>query len=150
MLSLAFGDPRLPQGFWNKSLVAPSGCWIWTGTRSTSGHGQYVRPGIWYAHRAAYVYLVGPIADGLEIDHLCRVRRCVNPLHLQPVVRLVNYHRGIAPGAITTRTNKCKRGHDLSDAYIVPSTGGRRCRPCIVARSKVYTERNRLKRKAAQ
>lgn len=82
--------------FWG--LVEPepnSGCWLWLG----SWNGRY--PKLWdgrrghviYAHRFAYTVLRGPIPDDYDIDHLCRVKLCVNPFHLEPVTRAVNLQR---------------------------------------------------------
>ena len=95
-----FGDPRLPPRFWSKVRVLPNDCWEWTGTRNGVGYG---RLGIGsrtdssarmvYAHRFAYEHLVGPIPSELESDHLCRNRACVNPLHIEPVTRSVNFLR---------------------------------------------------------
>lgn len=80
-----------------KVKVGPLGaCWEWTGARNGNGYGRvHVRPGkLAYAHRAVYALLVGPIPAGLDLDHLCRNRSCVNPLHLEPVTRGENLLRG--------------------------------------------------------
>lgn len=70
------------------------GCWLWTGTRNRGGYGDFRMPeGPRRAHRLAYENLVGPIPEGLELDHLCRVRNCVNPQHLEPVTRSENARR---------------------------------------------------------
>lgn len=75
-----------------------SGCWIFTGAISTSGYGRVGlgarSEGLAQAHRVTYEHLVGPIPEGLDIDHLCRVRACVNPAHLEPVTRRENCRRG--------------------------------------------------------
>lgn len=87
------------------------------------------------SHRVIYEYLVGPIPDGLELDHLCRVRNCVYPQHLEPVTELENFLRGEARGAIALRTGLCIRGHSLDgDAYVLKNSDGstkrRQCRVC--------------------
>ena len=80
----------------------PSGCWIWTGSSRGKGYGQMGWQGrICYAHRVSYALLVGPLVEGLEIDHLCRVRACVNPAHLDQVTHLVNMCRARGRGKIT-------------------------------------------------
>lgn len=93
-------------------VEAPSGCWIWAGARNSSGHGRiYVDGKTRYAHRVAYETWVGPIPDGLQLDHLCRRPACIKPMHLQPVTPQVNVLRGTAPGARTTRGGCCSKGH---------------------------------------
>lgn len=61
-------------------------CWIWTGAKRTGGYGQFYFDGrTCKAHRFSYEFYVGPIPNGAQIDHRCRVRACVNPDHLRPV-----------------------------------------------------------------
>lgn len=88
-----------------------------------------------YAHRAAYQYLRGPIPDGLQLDHLCWVRRCVNPAHLEVVTARVNTLRGENPAAQNARKTHCHRGHPFDEAntYWRPD-GGRDCKACRLAR----------------
>ncbi|WP_143515960.1 HNH endonuclease signature motif containing protein, partial [Pseudonocardia autotrophica] len=71
------------------------GCWIWTGSKMGNGYGQVRVQGCSSAaHRAIYEYLIAPVPAGLDLDHLCRKRACVNPYHLEPVTRSVNLRRG--------------------------------------------------------
>ncbi len=95
---VTFGDARLPARFWSKVQPDDSGCWLWTASLSTPGYGQYgigaSRPHS--AHRVAFKALVGPIPEGLQIDHTCCVRRCVNPDHLEAVTQQENIRRGFA------------------------------------------------------
>lgn len=96
------------ERFWPKvrKEPSPSGCWIWTGAiRRGDGYGEFhARQGMSrLAHRVAYEPLVGPVPDGLQIDHLCRVRRCVNRAHLEPVTHAENVRRGSAVGATHSR-----------------------------------------------
>lgn len=77
----------------------PGGCWIWTAQIGTHGYGVFGTGGradrkMVYAHRFSYEMYVGPIPDGLHLDHLCRVKPCVNPDHLEPVTPRVNAQRG--------------------------------------------------------
>src|SRR4051812_21072155 len=81
--------------FWAKVQVgAPGQCWEWTATRDRGGYGRfYLRGGLAAAHRFSYQTFVGPIPEGLEIDHLCHNRGCVNPQHLDVVTRRENIKR---------------------------------------------------------
>lgn len=81
------------------------------------------------AHHVTFCHFVGPIPDGMELDHLCRTPGCVNPLHLEPVTHAENLRRGMTPNMIAHRTNVCKRGHSMADAYTRPE--GRHCRTCV-------------------
>lgn len=82
--------------FWSKvEGDDPLGCWLWNST-APSGYGTFsTSPGVTvYAHRYAYAAMVGPIPQGLHLDHTCQTPRCVNPLHLDPVTPSVNAQRG--------------------------------------------------------
>lgn len=101
-------QPKLPRqprsfdqvaAFWRK-VTKTDGCWLWTGARAGRATLQYGNTRwsrrVRYAHRVAYELLVGPVPDGLELDHLCRVPLCVNPAHLEAVTRSENVRRGYA------------------------------------------------------
>ncbi len=92
-------------------------CWIWPYVNLITGYGQMVNP-TRSAHRAAYKVLVGEIPPGMQLDHLCRVRTCVNPSHLEPVTGAENLRRGMG-GAVTksrhAAVTHCPRGHELVD-----------------------------------
>lgn len=78
-----------------KVSVESPGCWVWTAGGEALGYGVYFADGRSIrAHRYVYELLVGPVPAGLHLDHLCRVKRCCNPDHLEPVVPAVNYRRG--------------------------------------------------------
>lgn len=109
----------------------PDACWLWPGKRKPDG---YVRinwaGGLAYAHRLAYELLVGPIADGMQIDHLCRVRHCMNPRHMEPVTHQENIRRS---GGITNQhavKTHCPRGHEYSEENTRWYQGRRYCRAC--------------------
>ena len=111
---------------------ASGDCWEWTGRLTPAGYGDLPVKidGKWCnrrAHRLVWVALVGPIQDGLTPDHLCRVRHCVNPDHLEWVTDRVNILRGYGISAGNARKTACKRGH--SDWWI-RSNGQRQCRQC--------------------
>ncbi len=120
--------------------VEKSGCWLWLGVIRKDRYGKVVVSGRQcLAHRAVYQALVGPIPDGLTLDHLCRVRSCVNPAHLEPVTNRVNILRGESPAAKNARKTHCLRGHALSgDNLIRTSRGGRSCRMCMNAHQRRY------------
>ena len=101
--------------------IAPdaNGCWLWTGSIGGGGYGRFKTHRTTYAHRAAYEMMVGPIPRGLELDHLCRVRRCVNPVHLEAVTRSENQRRGQTVAAVNATRTHCPQGHPYTD----PNTG---------------------------
>ena len=116
-LSHAFPDPN-------------SGCWLWGGATDHEGYGTFrVKTRTVRAHRVAYEIFTGPIPGDLVIDHLCRVRCCVNPDHLEPVTFLENIRRGSR--ILNGPTTQCKRGHpiDHKNLYVDPR-GKRDCRKC--------------------
>lgn len=105
-----------------------SGCILWTGPRFANGYGRVTTRGKNFnAHRMMYYLTRGPIADGFVIDHLCRQKLCVNPLHFDVVTPGENVLRGDSPGARNRRMTTCKNGHAFSH---VTARGRRRCRPC--------------------
>lgn len=132
-----YPDPL--QRFWAKVDVrGEDDCWLWTAALATGGYGLYgVDQRMKLCHRFAYELLVGPIPDGLQIDHLCRNRRCVNPSHLEPVTCRENVLRGMSRAAVNARKTHCPQGHAYDDdnTYITP-VGGRNCRACKRARNK--------------
>jgi hypothetical protein len=144
---VVFGDDRLPPRFWDKAVVEPTGCWRWDASCNSKGYGLYsVGQGVlWLAHRAAFTALRGVIPEGLQIDHLCRNKRCVNPDHLEAVTAQVNVQRAsAAPESIArvaarveARTH-CAQGHPLSgdNVRLVKDRKGnvsRQCRICLRA-----------------
>ncbi len=134
------------ERFWSK--VDKSGeCWEWTASKMSAGYGQFSLDGrLWLAHRVAYELLVGEIPEGLQIDHLCRNRACVNPDHLEAVTQQTNTLRGEAPSAANARKTHCDSGHPFDEAntYIKPD-GARDCRVCHRER----VRRHRARRQAA-
>ena len=100
--------------------AGPDACHPFRGFIDRAGYGRLRRGGreepVDYAHRIAYELAVGPIPEGLVLDHRCRRRECCNPRHLEPVTNAANIGRGEAPTIVLNRAGKCQRGHDASEA----------------------------------
>ncbi len=112
------------------------GCWVWRGSKDRAGYGRisHARENA-LVHRLAYELLVGPIPDGLTLDHLCRNRACYNPEHLEPVTNKENVLRGVSPSAQHAKKTHCPRGHPYAgDNLYVARRGNRGCRTCQRAR----------------
>lgn len=106
-------------------------CWEWLRYRTPAGYGQFGVDGkLVLAHRYSYELLIGPIPNGLTLDHLCRNRGCVNPFHLEAVTLKVNCLRGISPSANNARKSLCPQGHPYSEENTYLSKNGRQCRIC--------------------
>lgn len=117
----------------------PTGCWVWLASRTTAGYGNILigsskdgSRSMEYAHRLSYEFHIGPILPGFQIDHLCRVRCCINPAHLELVTHAENVKRGDAgkaTGAKQRQKTHCPRGHPYNlHAYYWNNE--RSCRVC--------------------
>ena len=135
---------------WKQSLfdrfmdkVSPepnSGCWLWTAACNSDGYGHFKVSGRGrMAHVIARELFIGKVKEGLELDHLCRVRCCVNPYHVEPVTHKENVNRGISsPDAIVNRQKSkthCPKGHayDAENTFIYHRRDNyrqRQCRTC--------------------
>jgi len=122
-----------------KIAEQPTGCWNWTAYRNPLGYGQAFFEGrTQQAHRAMYQALVGPIADGMTLDHLCKNPSCVNPDHLEPVtmaenIRRADYSRN---GSYLAARTHCPRGHEYTEANTYWNAGSRNCRVCGRSRNR--------------
>lgn len=116
--------------FWSK-VIKTATCWEWSGALNPGGYGRFTqgRTSV-AAHRYAYEHMVGPIPDGLDLDHLCRNRRCVRPDHMEPVTNQVNVLRGEAPTAENARKTHCPSGHEYSPENTRLYRGYRYCKTC--------------------
>lgn len=115
--------------------IPESGCWVWIGALSGNGYGS-----LWWegktrsSHIVVYELLVGPVADGLVLDHICRTPCCCNPYHLEPVTESINIKRGTAWHHFQGLTDMCQRGHEWGPHNtIYGKDGRRRCRACRAA-----------------
>lgn len=133
------GLARRVERFWAK-VRKTDGCWLWTAsTNGRPGYGIF-RGGVgrdkygssrWaLAHRFAYELAHGPIPAGMEIDHRCRTRLCVNPAHMELVPHRTNTLRSTGPSAMAARRDGCSKGHPYTPENLRLSGGKRRCITC--------------------
>lgn len=104
-------------------------CWLWAELKTGSGYGRVYLRGMQYAHRVVYSLIVGPIPDGMTLDHLCRVRHCVRPAHLEPVTQAENARRGATAVRNRAKTH-CPRGHEYTPENTRWYRNARRCKAC--------------------
>lgn len=130
---VAWSESRDPhqvrsRNFWAKVAGDdPLGCWLWGGGKTAGGYGVFGSHGTQTtAHRWAYEALIAPIPEGLHIDHLCRVRACVNPWHMEPVPPSVNTARRPMPPLKT----HCVHGHPFNEQNTYYQGTKRTCREC--------------------
>ena len=138
--------------FWER-VEKSAGCWLWIGYLDPQhGYGKWnPRSGgsPQHAHRVAYEQLVGPVPEGLHLDHLCRVRRCVNPDHLEPVTPRENNRRGYGFAGVHARKTHCPQGHAYDAANTYLYRGMRMCSTCRKARNE-DANRKRSQERAAR
>lgn len=126
--------------FMDKVIIdTDTGCWLWTACKFPSGYACF---DCRRAHRVSYELFKGFIPDGLELDHLCRVRHCVNPEHLEPVTRLENARRSQLS---TYHRGRCARGHIYNSKTLYLYGGRRHCRICRTATMNALRAKNRLR-----
>ena len=130
------GIARLPDRLAKRIAVQPNGCWEWRGVVNKKGYSQILWEGKTVrVHSLVYRLLNGPLPPGLVPDHLCRVKHCVNPAHLEPVTNRENTLRGTSPSAHNAKKTHCSRGnHPLNGANLRIKQGKygplRACRTC--------------------
>jgi HNH endonuclease len=133
--------PRQIKNFWAKVEITET-CWVWTASRYPTGYGHLKFFGKnAYSHRIAYQMLVGPIPEGLTLDHLCRNRICCNPDHLEAVSQRVNALRGQTVAAANAAKTHCPQGHEFlpTNTYVPPKKPhARDCLECRRAAARRY------------
>ncbi|HEY6154661.1 MAG TPA: HNH endonuclease signature motif containing protein [Candidatus Udaeobacter sp.] len=149
--SMADADEQYRLQLYNKlvsrTLITATGCWYWLGGKSKAGYGQMGAFGIsQYTHIVSYELFIGPVPDGLELDHKCRMPACWNPYHLEPVTHAENLLRGESPYAKKKRQTHCKYGHPFEGENLVFNADGTRdCRICRRRRWRLKEQRERTK-----
>jgi hypothetical protein len=143
----------LPERFWAKTCIEDRGyetpCLVWTAYTLYNGYGRFgVSSKIHYAHRVAYGAAFGEIPAGLVLDHLCRVRACVNATHLEPVTNRENILRGETIMAANVAKTHCPQGHEYNseNTLVNPPNGRRRCASCV----RDHGERHNAQRRQAR
>jgi hypothetical protein len=134
--------------FLKKIDKQPNGCWLWTATLNEDGYGKFwvgKSRGMVFAHRWGYEHWRGTIPEGLELDHECRNRACVNPFHCEPVTHAENVQRGDAGLHWAAKTH-CPEGHPYSDGNLAIWGGKRYCKTC---RNGSTRKRREVQRRAA-
>ena len=133
-------------------IYKTSSCWIWAGGMTGNGYGNYCNKP---AHRAVYEALVGEIPEGLQLDHLCRVRACVNPEHLEPVTASENMkrtvpYRSLSGAALASHNmTHCKRGHEFNKEntrYFHREGRDNLQKDCRICRKMAYNNNNTRRR----
>lgn len=126
-------------------------CWLWVGCKGSNGYAVSAHAGRWRGcvHRWFYEHYKGEIPEGLVIDHLCRVRHCVNPDHLEAVTFKENVMRGVGVSVKMAEKTHCDYGHPLEGENLKLYKGvERRCRICLRRRDNEYHERKRQRQLA--
>jgi len=149
--------PMLEERFWAKvdkngpvpgadTLAAGKGpCWLWTASKTRRGYGQVsIGRKLRSVHQVAWELLVGPPPVGLELDHLCHIRHCVNPDHLEWVTHRENLMRSDNLVAQNARKTHCVNGHEFTPENTrTDSRGNRGCWICIRRRRNEYKRKVR-------
>lgn len=142
------------ERFWAK-VEKTDNCWVWKASVGSHGYGQFVptHGRIVLAHRFAYELLIGTIPEGKQLDHLCRNRTCVNPLHMEPVTQRENLLRGDTIISRCLQKTHCPQGHPLDGDNLDPfflRRGWRQCKTCILEHNRINSRNYRQRKKCAR
>ena len=142
--------PEEAEAAFESRISRTAACWLWQGGRNNSGYGSFRGQGV---HRYAYEKWVGPIAPRMTIDHLCKVKLCINPTHLEAVSLRENILRGRGWVWHHVQATHCPQGHPYDAENTNHRRGRRYCRACERARDRgrrdaTYWRDYRAKRKA--
>ena len=155
----------LPCRLFTNAVAANAGCIVWTASTNKDGYGKLnISQRTHAAHRLAYELMVGPVPQGLRLDHLCHTqdttcsggplcihRRCINPHHLEPVTDRANILRGRSKAAANVVKTHCPRGHayDLANTRI-DKNGKRHCRACRAYYQMLAPSQRRARKEAGR
>lgn len=146
--------PEDPVIRFSQKVLIGDGCWEWVGAKANGGYGTFMKDNsrrLVRAHRWAYEYFVGPIGDGLHIDHLCKNPPCCNPSHLEPVTPWENNRRSESTSSKQMRQTHCMEGHPFSGSNLrITRDGRRRCRECDRVKGLVRCHIYRARLRAAR
>lgn len=137
---MTFAARPLIERLFDNFELADGGCWIYLGYVSRGGYSQiWIKPGIRkYRHIAAYELFIGPVPEGMQLDHLCRRPACFNPRDLEPVTPRENVLRSDAWAGVNSRKTHCPQGHPYDG---VNAHGRRICRRCTRATALAHYHR---------
>jgi hypothetical protein len=136
--------PHTLESLMDRTTTHPNGCICWDGALSPEGYGRARYGGReWWVHRLIFTLSVAPLAEGEELDHLCKNPACVNVEHLEIVPHRINLLRGDSVASINAAKTHCINGHPFSaeNTYRWAKDGSRRCRTCDTARAKARWQR---------
>jgi HNH endonuclease len=135
-------DAQIKRMLARTQVDEKTGCWLWQGPVSPEGYPRTalnLERGVYKhmnAHTALWWLVESPIPSPLQLDHLCRIKRCINPAHMEVVTGRVNTLRSNAITAINARKTHCKRGHPLSGDNLYLQGETRQCRTCKLDRQR--------------